>query len=124
MLKVCRYDHELAWPKFRAVNLSSRSNWRLDVLLAVAMAAVLYDAAQFAPCRCWYGTWQHSQGSAADLALLIVLARFGIAWAFKEKNNGWKYYIGLLICSPFLVQGAFTIANLALPPAMRVHPAY
>jgi hypothetical protein len=45
------------------------------------------------------------------------------AWLFAEKNNGWKYYIAVLISSPFLVQVAFAIARLGLPADMQSHPA-
>ena len=52
----------------------------------------------------------------------LVALRFVGAWMFKEQSSGWKYYLIVLIASPFLVQGIFAIARLAFPKDLQGYP--
>jgi hypothetical protein len=55
------------------------------------------------------------------LVLAFILMRFLLAWVFKEKNDGWKYYLGLLAVSPFIVSGLYWIAESGLDSDMFTH---
>lgn len=92
------------------------------MLPVVAIPIFLLDVGWFTGCRCWYGAWENSQGDAAILVIGLVTLRFAGAWIFAEQNNGWKYHLGVLAASPFLVQGIFGVAKLWLPPDLRIHP--
>ena len=104
------------------MNRTRRSNWRLDLLAFSAIGVLAFNRFEFVGCRCWYGQWERFEGLAADTLVALVVIRFLAAWLAAEKNDGWKYYIVLLLTCPFLVQIAFAIARLALPPELRVHP--
>lgn len=99
-----------------------RSNWRLGIFVLAAVPVFIFDIGWFSPCRCWYGAWDRFQGNAALLVLGLIALRFVAAWVFKEHNSGWKYYLALLIGSPFIVTAVFMVAKLVLPPELRVHP--
>lgn len=107
---------------FGGMRTLRRSNWRIDALIVASIAVFMFDLTQFNGCRCWFGIWERLQGLCAGIILAIVVARFVGAWIFEEKNSGWKYYIVLLISSPFIVRAVFALASLALPAELRVHP--
>ena len=103
------------------VNRLSRSNWRLDLLGLAGVGVTAFDLHHFVGCRCWLGQWVRFQGTVALLLVALIVGRFLVAWIAGERNNGWKYYLAVLVASPLLVKGAFALASLALPPDLRFH---
>jgi hypothetical protein len=104
------------------MNLLHRTSWRFWTYLLAAIPICFLDITWFTGCRCWYGAWENYQVAAALLVVGLVGMRFAGAWLFAEQNSGWKYYVAVLIASPFLVRAAFAIAKLALPADLQVHP--
>jgi hypothetical protein len=104
------------------MNILHRTNWRFWIFLLVAIPVVLFSLNHFSPYRAWYGAWDAFQQEASLAVVGLIALRFLGAWIFKEQNNGWKYYLGILITSPFLVQGAFAIAKLAFPKDLQGYP--
>ncbi len=101
--------------------LRTPSTWRLDLLIVVTLLVGGFNLFYFVPCRCWFGAWDAMQLKAALLILLIGTLRYLAAWALRERNDGWKYYLVLLLFSPFLVAGAFELAVATQPAEFGIH---
>ena len=98
-----------------------RSTWRLDFLFVALIAVLMFNVAYFNGCRCWQGAWIRMQRDTAALIAGLIVVRFLAAWAFKEKNDGWKVYLAILGFSPFLVSGIYLVASTFLPSELRQH---
>jgi hypothetical protein len=66
--------------------------------------------------------WDASQQIASLVVVGLIALRFIGAWMFKEQSSGWKYYLIILIASPFQVQGIFGIARCAFPKDLQGYP--
>jgi hypothetical protein len=104
------------------MTIPHRTTWHFWIFLLVAIPVALFSLNHFSPYRAWYGAWDAYQQFASLIIIGLVALRFVGAWIFKEQNSGWKYYLIVLIASPFLVQSIFALARLAFPKELEGYP--
>src|SRR5262249_17525010 len=90
------------WIEMSHMNLLHRTTWRFWAFPLAAIPIFFFDVTWFNGCRCWYGAWENYQAAASVFVIGLVSLRFTGAWLFAEQNSGWKYYLAVLIASPFL----------------------